>query len=116
MISMTRIIFALLLSASYSYACDCIEPPMDINYTRANLVFYGEVIEAGAIEKTTFRVSQWFKPNNKGEKLVQLPAGQTNCDYYFRVGEKWLIFTNGATLTASQCGGSRLLEQNIKSK
>jgi hypothetical protein len=93
---------------------------MDANYSRATHVFYGEVTDAGTHGATpkgaTFRVSQWFKAPKQDPLFISLAAGKTDCDLYFRVGEKWLVFAAGEPLMARQCSGSRLLEQSIQKK
>src|SRR5262245_568710 len=99
----------LLLSVKLSQACDCIEPTMDVNYTRASHVFYGEVIDDGSntIGKkgATIRISQWFKSSKQDPLTITLAAPESDCDFYFQVGQKWLIFANGHRLRARQCGG-----------
>ena len=51
----------LIVTTSLSYACDCVESQMDVNYSRATHVFCREVTDAGTYgtrpKGATFKVS-----------------------------------------------------------
>ncbi len=117
---MQRMVLALALMATcvFGYACDCVESPVEVNTAAASYIFYGVVADAdsheGEATGATFEALQWLKGPDKNTTRVELAPGTTDCDLYFRKGDKWLVFASGSPPKARQCGGSRLLEQAVK--
>ena len=114
-----RIFVVIILAEGFGYACDCIESQMDVSYSRATHVFYGEVADAGTFGKTpkgaTFKVSHWFKGPKK-DLIISVAPVKTDCDLIFQVGDKWLIFGTGVPPRTTQCNASQLLERSIQKK
>lgn len=115
----------MIIGASPAFACSCALMSEQEHYERADVVFSGKLtgreepprpwVSSMDPATLTFEVSKVYKGGAGEQQEVTTPMSGASCGLEIQGAGPYLVFTNegrdGDCLTASLCGGTRLLAE-----
>lgn len=123
MIKKLFVFLFMIVVGSKAYCCDCSDKPsINKNWELADQIFIGKIIKVdsllyesygGKAYSFTVKITKSFKdeilPGREFRTILAVSSGQ--CDFFFNVGEEYLIYAkdNYYTLNSSICSRTDLL-------
>ena len=112
-----HLLFLLLLSFHFSFACKCIEHKKELQVTDGlrdyQVVFYGELLRSDETKMTySFKVLEWFKGQTSAT-VLQGVSQSCDCDYFPLHDGLWLVYANfnkDKTISISMCSPSQAMD------
>jgi len=109
----TLLTFAIILSASISYACLCHSRMLAKQIVSADCIFIGTVLKKNTLESAyyLFSVSETLKGAKVDTITIKTGFGGGDCGIHFEIGSSYLVCaTNKET---NSCSINRLLDSTI---